>query len=66
MKNLKVRLAAMEKDVTISALAEYLGMWQTSLSRKLREELSERQQRELLYAISEISEARKTPEGRTE
>ena len=65
MENLKVRLAAMEHDVTISQMAEHLGILRTSLSRKLRKELRERQQADLLRAISEIAASRGTEEGST-
>lgn len=52
-KNAKIRIALIEADMAEYELAELLGIADTSLSRKLRRELPEKEQQDIIAKIME-------------
>lgn len=55
MENADIRAAARQNNVKLWEIAEYLGIWDTALSRKLRRELPNEQKAAILEAIHTIS-----------
>ena len=55
MENADIRAAARQNNVKLWEIAEYLGIWDTALSRKLRRELSKEQKDAILEAIHAIA-----------
>ena len=54
-KNMDIRLAAAGSGVKLWQIAEALGVTDSTLSRKLRQELSEKEKEKVLSIIQEIS-----------
>ena len=52
-KNANIRIALIEADMAEYELAELLGIADTSLSRKLRRELPEKEQQDIIAKIME-------------
>ena len=52
-KNANIRIALIEADMAEYELAELLGITDTSLSRKLRRELPEKEQQDIIAKIME-------------
>ena len=52
-KNANIRIALIEADMAEYELAELLGIADTSLSRKLRRELPEKEQQDIIAKIRE-------------
>ena len=52
-KNANIRIALIEADMAEYELAELLGIADTSLSRKLRRELTEKEQQDIIAKIME-------------
>lgn len=59
MENQTIRAEARKAGVNLWELAEYIGITDATLSRKLRRELPEEKQKEYLAAIREIAAAKK-------
>lgn len=59
MENQKIRTEARKAGVNLWELAEYFGVTDSTLSRKLRRELPEEKQKEYLAAIRELAAAKK-------
>ena len=55
-KNMDIRLAATGSGVKLWQIAEALGVTDATLSRKLRQELSEKEKEKVLSIIQEISD----------
>lgn len=55
MKNLDIREETKKAGVYLWEIAEYCGISEFTLTRKLRHELPDDQKRKLLQAITEIS-----------
>ena len=55
-KNMDIRLAAAGSGVKLWQIAEALGVTDAALSRKLRQELSEKEKEKVLSIIQEISD----------
>ncbi len=55
MKNSRVRVAAMEAGVKLWQVAERLGINDGNLSRKLRRELPEEEQKRILEIIQDLA-----------
>lgn len=55
MTNVKVRVKMIESDIKQWELAKLLGISESVLSRKLRDELSEEEQDRIVKAIEERS-----------
>ena len=55
MTNKRIRKALFESEVRQWELAKKLGITETSLSRKLREELPREEQRQILKVIQELA-----------
>ena len=53
MKNKRIRIAMIQNDVKQYEVAKILGISETSLCRKLREELPEDEQDEIIAKIEE-------------
>ena len=56
MKNKDLRMHALESDVPLWKVAEELGMADSSLSRKLRKELSEGEKERIIAVIDDLAE----------
>lgn len=63
MKNTDIKLKAAGKGVYLWQIAERLGIADTSLSRKLRKELSEEEKLKIFNIIEEISNEENGHEG---
>ena len=55
MENADIRILAMQNRVKLYQIAEYLGIWDTALSRKLRHELPEEEKAAIIEAIHAIA-----------
>lgn len=60
MKNLKIRAYADEKDVRLWEIADKLGIRDSSFSRKLRKELSDKETERIILLIDQIENERDT------
>lgn len=56
MRNLEIRERAKEKNVYLWQIAEYLGICEMTLTRKLRKELPETEKQTILSVIQTLSE----------
>lgn len=56
MKNKRIRLKLLEFDMTQYDLSKLLGISETTLYRRLREELSDEETREIIKIIEERGE----------
>lgn len=55
MENADIRIFAMQNRVKLYQIAEYLGIWDSALSRKLRHELPEDEKAVIMQAIHSIA-----------
>lgn len=55
MKNKEIRIALVNFGIKQYSLAEYLGITETTLSRKLRKELPPEEKRRILDAIENMA-----------
>lgn len=55
MENADIRILAIQNKVKLYEIAEYLGIWDTALSRKLRHELPEEEKAAIIEAIHAIA-----------
>lgn len=63
MENIKIRVAAKDNGVCLWEVAEVLGIPDASFSRKLRRELPEQKQKEILNIIADIADKRGVNDG---
>lgn len=54
MKNQKIRIAMIQNNIKQYEVAKLLGISETSLCRKLREELPDEEQDEIVSKIKEV------------
>ncbi len=55
MQNIDLKQAAKQADVRIWRLADYLGISEATMTRKLRHELPEEEKQKLLSAIDRLA-----------
>lgn len=55
MENADIKAAARRENVKLWQIAEYLGIWDSALSRKLRHELSADEKATIMEAIHTIA-----------
>ena len=55
VENADIRILAMQNRVKLYQIAEYLGIWDSTLSRKLRHELPEGEKAAIVEAIHSIT-----------
>lgn len=59
MENTDIRILAMQNRVKLYQIAEYLGIWDSTLSRKLRRELPPEEKEKIMAAIKELAQERR-------
>lgn len=55
VKNQDIRNAAKKADIKLWQIAEKLGIWDATLSKKLRKELPQEEKEKIFGIISELS-----------
>lgn len=66
MNNLEIRLAVKDNGLHLWQLADHLGMTDSTLSRKLRKELSPAEQQRYLSAVRQLAAQLKAGEAYAE
>lgn len=61
MENADIRILAMQNRVKLYQIAEYLGIWDSTLSRKLRHELPEGEKAAISWRTSPQRSSKKKP-----
>lgn len=55
MENTDIRILAMQNQIKLYQIAEFLGIWDSTLSRKLRHELPKAEKDAIVAAIHSIA-----------
>ena len=55
VKNQDIRNAAKKADIKLWQIAEKLGIWDATLSRKLRKELPQKEKEKIIGIIAELA-----------